>query len=1079
MFGKAHRRPWRGKRSAVVTRSTDDSLLKERRGKLQAVSHGGVLRGPTLSQPGEEVGTDQIVSAQPGLVPQEKGQLTRARIWGATVFIDYHSGKVKVHLMQDSSGESTIEAKHAFERDSMSHGVQIQHYHADNGRFADTSFKQDCDNKLQQLTFCGVGAHHQNGIAERSIKELTLTSRTMLLHAQRHWPEYITTMLWPFALLAAADQMNNLRIDSKGNTAQMKFSNVSGYKNRLSNYHTFGCPVYVLDARLQSTGGAGPPKWDPRCRLGIYVGHSPAHAGSVALVLNPKTGLISPQYHVVFDDDFSTVPHLRAGTVPENWKQLVDNSREKSIEGFYDLTKTWFEGETDLTADSPTQPLMQSSDPHDVATREENATADTSLEDTATPVATREEDAAATNPIDEVASPNIAADESVAAANPFDDVALPSEYSTSSHSDDVVDTDSNMPPIVDLSTAGLRRSPRIAAQQTATAHTSWFTVNTIMKCFCVLGLTLASCWSPEPSNLHDRVQNLIFATVNSFHSAHMNFDNTLNMLHPMAFMAEADNNDTYTFRQMLKQPDVAEFVKAMMKEADDHESRNHWEVIPRWQKPPDVKTILAIWSFKRKRFPDGRINKWKARLCAHGGMQTYGVNYWETYAPTVNWISVRFLLIVAQVLDLNTQAIDFVLAFPQADLDVPVYMELPAGMELTGYGNRSNNYVLRLKRNLYGLKNASLNWHAKLKTALEDRDFVESLSDPCVFISEKVIVLVYVDDVIIISKDALAIEEFVKSLKDGPENFDFTHEGSFEAYLGVEISQLPDKKGFQLSQPFLIERIIQALGFDLATTKGARDDVPAGYPLLSKDEDGPDSKANWKYRGLIGMLGYLQGTTRPDIAMATHQCARFSNSPKLSHERAVKRIGRYLLDTRDKGIIYKPDISRGLECFVDADFAGGWKDGDHNAPESVLSRTGYVIMYAGCPITWGSKMQSEIALSTTESEYIALSTAMREVIPFLNLMKEIADIFGLLTRKPVFRCTVWEDNESCITVAKSPKFTPRTKHIAIKYHHFRRFVSDETLIIKSIDTAEQIADIFTKPLTKKSFCHLRQKLLGW
>jgi len=430
-------------------------------------------------------------------------------------------------------------------------------------------------------------------------------------------------------------------------------------------------------------------------------------------------------------------------------------------------------------------------------------------------------------------------------------------------------------------------------------------------------------------------------------------------------------------------------------------------------------------------------------------------------------------------LDLNTQAIDFVLAFPQADLDVPVYMELPAGMELTGYGNRSNNYVLRLKRNLYGLKNASLNWHAKLKTALEDRDFVESLSDPCVFISEKVIVLVYVDDVIIISKDALAIEEFVKSLKDGPENFDFTHEGSFEAYLGVEISQLPDKKGFQLSQPFLIERIIQALGFDLATTKGARDDVPAGYPLLSKDEDGPDSKANWKYRGLIGMLGYLQGTTRPDIAMATHQCARFSNSPKLSHERAVKRIGRYLLDTRDKGIIYKPDISRGLECFVDADFAGGWKDGDHNAPESVLSRTGYVIMYAGCPITWGSKMQTEIALSTTESEYIALSTAMREVIPFLNLMKEIADIFGLLTRKPVFRCTVWEDNESCITVAKSPKFTPRTKHIAIKYHHFRRFVSDETLIVKSIDTAEQIADIFTKPLTKKSFCHLRQKLMGW
>ena len=213
--------------------------------------------------------------------------------------------------------------------------------------------------------------------------------------------------------------------------------------------------------------------------------------------------------------------------------------------------------------------------------------------------------------------------------------------------------------------------------------------------------------------------------------------------------------------------------------------------------------------------------------------------------------------------------------------------------------------------------------------------------------------------------------------------------------------------------------------------------------------------------------------------MATYQCARLNNDPHLSHEQSVKRIGRYLLDTRDKGMIYRPDITRGLECYVDADFAGGWKDGNHDSPESVLSRTGFVIMYAGCPITWGSKLQTEISLSTTESEYIALSSAMREVIPFLGLMKETAGLFRLLTRDTLFRCTVWEDNESCITVAKTPKFTPRTKHIAIKYHHFRRFVSDETIIIKSIDTAEKIADIFAKPLGEKSFCFLRNQLMGW
>ena len=136
--------------------------------------------------------------------------------------------------------------------------------------------------------------------------------------------------------------------------------------------------------------------------------------------------------------------------------------------------------------------------------------------------------------------------------------------------------------------------------------------------------------------------------------------------------------------------------------------------------------------------------------------------------------------------------------------------------------------------------------------------------------------------------------------------------------------------------------------------------------------------------------------------MATHQCARFNNDPHLSHEQAVKRIGRYLLDTRDKGIIYRPDIKRGLECYVDADFAGGWKYGNHDIPESVFSRTGFVIMYAGCPITWGSNLQQEIALSTTESEYIVLSSAMREVIPFLGIMKETSGLFVILTRDPFF-----------------------------------------------------------------------------
>ena len=130
--------------------------------------------------------------------------------------------------------------------------------------------------------------------------------------------------------------------------------------------------------------------------------------------------------------------------------------------------------------------------------------------------------------------------------------------------------------------------------------------------------------------------------------------------------------------------------------------------------------------------------------------------------------------------------------------------------------------------------------------------------------------------------------------------------------------------------------------------------------------------------------------------MATHQCARFSSNPKLSHERAIKRVVTYLLDSRDKGIIFRPDLSKGLECFVDEDFAGRWKDGDHDSPESALSRIRYIIMFAGCPITWSSKLPTEISLSTIKSGHINLSTTMREVIPFLGLMQKIGDFLVCL-----------------------------------------------------------------------------------
>ena len=237
--------------------------------------------------------------------------------------------------------------------------------------------------------------------------------------------------------------------------------------------------------------------------------------------------------------------------------------------------------------------------------------------------------------------------------------------------------------------------------------------------------------------------------------------------------------------------------------------------------------------------------------------------------------------------------------------------------------------------------------------------------------------------------------------------------------------------------------------------------TPVGKPLLNKDLDGVPQKYDWEYRGAIGMLTYLIGSVHPDIAMVVHQCAGFSANLMRSHEQeAVIRIGQYLLSTQDKGMTYTPDSAKGIKVYVDADFAGGWDPGDAG---NVYSRTGYVIRYAGCPIYWQRKLQTEIALSTAKAEYISLSQALRETLPMTSLMKEINVIFPLYLPLPRFVIKVREDNQSCIVMAQNPKFSPQTKHIAIKCHHFCKLVITQSnpngfLDIEYCSMDDQIAD---------------------
>ena len=212
-----------------------------------------------------------------------------------------------------------------------------------------------------------------------------------------------------------------------------------------------------------------------------------------------------------------------------------------------------------------------------------------------------------------------------------------------------------------------------------------------------------------------------------------------------------------------------------------------------------------------------------------------------------------------------------------------------------------------------------------------------------------------------------------------------------------------------------------------------------------------------------------------------HQCARFCTNPKKSHGDAIINIAKYLQGTKDKGIIIDPDPKKSFEVYADADFSGNWnKHTAHLDSTTAKSRSGYIIMFHGVPLIWHSKLQTQIALSTTEAEYISLSQSLRDTIPLMNLTMELHNQgFKGEYSQPIIHCKAFEDNSGALELAKTPKMRPRTKHINLVYHHFRYHVLTGAISVHPIDTKSQLADLLTKPLDQNLFQKHRKDILGW
>jgi ATP-binding cassette subfamily B (MDR/TAP) protein 1 len=287
-----------------------------------------------------------------------------------------------------------------------------------------------------------------------------------------------------------------------------------------------------------------------------------------------------------------------------------------------------------------------------------------------------------------------------------------------------------------------------------------------------------------------------------------------------------------------------------------------------------------------------------------------------------------------------------------------MYMKVPKGFEAAG---DQQEYLLKVKRNLYGARQGPRQWNKFLSEKLESIGFQQSQEDEALFYRRKVLYVLYVDDTILLGPEEGELKAVVEELKE--IGLKLTVEGTLEDFLGVKIDR---RKGeIEFAQPQIIERILTDLR--ISGSSVAVKNVPAkvGAPLNKGLED-PEFDQHFDYRSVIGKLNYLEKSTRPDIAFAVHQCARFCSAPKEKHGKVVKWIGRYLAGNREQGIIMKPTAERSIDCYVDADFAGNWEPSEAlEDPATSKSRTGFLVMYAGCPIVWASRMQQEMTLSTT------------------------------------------------------------------------------------------------------------------
>lgn len=511
------------------------------------------------------------------------------------------------------------------------------------------------------------------------------------------------------------------------------------------------------------------------------------------------------------------------------------------------------------------------------------------------------------------------------------------------------------------------------------------------------------------------------------------------------------SSEPRTHKQALSMPDAHQWKLAMEDEYTSLLQNNTWNVVLR---PHGKKILSTRWVFKKKLAPDGSVAKYKARFVVRGFTQVEGQDYDETYASVVKATSYRLLFALQARYGWKCHQMDVKTAFLHGDIEHDLYIQPPEGFP------HPADHVLHLNKALYGLKQSPRQWAIHLSNFLTDNGWVPSKYDPCIFIHQgprPMFIDAYVDDIKIFAETDAEIES-TKALLNS--KFSMTDLGSCSYYLGLHVEQR-DNGDIHLHQAAYIHQVLERFGM--------LDIHPCHIPMrtdckLTKNLDAPKSKAFITlYQSKVGSLLYLSCIARPDIAEAVGVVSRFNSNPGDPHMAAVDHILAYIKATPTLGLHYASGNQSNLHAYSDADW-GGCKD-------TARSTSGWVVMLSGAPISWSSKRQKAVALSTCESEYIAAHKAAQELVWLTGLLQELGMHDIATSNVPLHM-----DNEAALKLTRNPEFHDRSKHINIKFHYLRELNLAGVISTRYVNTKDNLADLFTKPLPRDPFKSLVLRL---